>query len=334
MYLRKDDVDKFDWYLEKFFECEREDSHWGPDEGSSVDYFFERPHLILPLGFDEARHLIDENYADWLEKDYERQWMEKAVKEAERVESKYGLSEIPFDFGVETIFRSQSQGAWYWFLGLEDEQLIFRGPNNTREKYSAAELLKKLRYLTEYPDYVPRTLWLPRIWTPEFQDDDRQKVSEDVSALLQSLQKEECSLRSIKPAMLEELIAELLRSRGMDVYITKRTRDGGRDIIARSETAIGDPISFAIEVKQKDVVGIEDVRNALKANEHFPALMLATAGRFSSGVIEEKGREGNRLRLMLKDGVAISQWIDTYTSNGAIHNKAFQRAQSLSRLLR
>lgn len=334
MYLLKEDVDKFETYLDEFFACDKEDSYWGPEEGSSVDYFFERPHLILPLGFDETRHLIDEYYADWLEEDYERQWIKKAVKEADHVESKYGLKKIPFDFGVETIFRSKSQGAWYWFLGLENEELVFRGPDNTKTKYSAIELLKKLRALTEHPDYVPRTLWLPRIWTPEFQDDDRQKVSDDVSALLQALQEEKCSLRSIKPTILEELIAELLRSRGMDVYVTKKTRDGGRDIIARSETAIGDPISFAIEVKQKDVVGIEDVRSALKANEHFPALMLATAGRFSSGVIEEKGRETNSLRLMLKDGVAISQWIDTYASNCETHNKVFQRTQSLSRLLR
>lgn len=314
MYLLKEDVDKFESYLDEFREYEREDSYWGLSEGSSVDYFFEHPHLILPLGFDETRHLIDEDYANHLDKDYERQWVTKAVKEARRVESKYGLTKIPFDFGVETIFRSQSQGAWYWFLGLENEQLIFRGPNCTRERYSVPDLLKKLRSLTEYPDYVPRTLWLPRIWTPAFQDGDRQRVSDDVSSLLQSLQAEECSLRSIKPAILEEIIAELLRSRGMDVYVTKKTRDGGRDIIARSETVTGDPISFAIEVKQKAVVGIEDVRSALKANEQFPALMLATAGRFSSGVIEEKGREGNNLRLILKDGVALSQWIDTYTS--------------------
>ncbi len=315
MYLLKDDVDKFESYLDDFIQYEQENSYWRPDEGSSVDYFFERPHLILPLGFDESRHLIHESYSEWLEDEYEKQWVQRAVKEAEQVELKYGLKKIPFDFGVETIFRSSSQGAWYWFLGLENEKLIFRGPGNTKTEYSASELLRKLRALTEYPDHVPRTLWLPRIWTPEFKDHDRQRINDDVSSLLQALHNENCSLRSIKPADLEEIIAELLRSRGLEVYVTKKTRDGGRDIIARGETQLGDPLTFAVEVKQKAVVGIQDLQRALKANENFPAIMLATAGRFSSGVIEEKQREGNSLRLILKDGVAISQWIEAYASD-------------------
>ena len=334
MYLLKEDVDKYESYLERFIKCEKGEYNYSPEEGSSVDFFFAHPYLILPLGFDEARHLVDASHAEWLEESYEKQWLRRAVKEARLVESKYGLSDIQFDFGVETIFRSESHGAWYWLLGLENEELIFRGPDNTKTKYGAAELLKKLRALTEYPDHVPRTLWLPRIWTPEFQDHDRQKISNDVSALLQSLKNESSSLRDIKPTIFEELVAELLRSRGMEVHVTKKTHDGGRDIIARCESALGDPISFAIEVKQKNVVGIQDVRSALKANEHFPALMLATSGRFSSGVIEEKRREGNSLRLMLKDGIALSQWIASYSPNHELHGNAFQRTMWLSRLLR
>lgn len=327
MYLLEEDVNKFEKYLNKFIECENDGSFSEPEEGSSVDYFFEHPHLILPLGFDESRHLIDDFYAECIEDHYDKQWVKRAVKEAEKVESKYGLAKIPFDFGIETIYRSTSQGAWYWFLGLEEEQLIFQGPNNTRVMHDANDLLSKLRALVEYPDHVPRTLWLPRIWTPEFQDHDRQKLSNDVSAILQPLQEEQCSLRGVKPTDLEELIAELLRSRGMEVYVTKKTRDGGRDIIARCETELGDPLNFAVEVKQKEVVGIEDLRGALKANEHFPAVMLATAGRFSAGVIKEKQREGSSLRLMLKDGVAISQWIDAYSAGLPPHNKAMSRTQ-------
>ena len=66
----------------------------------------------------------------------------------------------------------------------------------------------------------------------------------------------------------------------MEVSVTKRTRDGGRDIIARGELIPGEPSMLAVEVKQKAVVGIEDVQRALKANEDYPALLLATAGRF------------------------------------------------------
>jgi len=315
MYLLKKDVDNFELFLSEFTEGEKTESYWELQEGSSIGYFFKHPHLILPLGFDETRHLVDEHYGEFLLDEYNKAWIKRAVLETKSINKKYGLEKIPFDFGIETIFRSESQGAWYWFYGLENEELIFLGSNGLKEKYNANDLLKRLRTLTEFPDYAPKTMWLPRIWTPEFQDSDRQSVSNEVSGILRSLQDESYSLRDIKPTVLEELIAELLRSRGMEVFVTKKTRDGGRDIIGKTETVMGDPLSFAIEVKQKEVVGIEDVRAALKANEHFPALMVATSGRFSSGVVQEKRDSSNTLRLMLKDGVALSQWIDTYAKS-------------------
>jgi restriction system protein len=133
-----------------------------------------------------------------------------------------------------------------------------------------------------------------------------------VSALLKEIYKEGKALREIRPRQLEELIAELLRDQGMEIHITPETRDGGRDVIARGEFIQGEPMVLAVEVKQKSVVGIQDLYNSLKPNEDYPALLLATSGRFSAGVIQEKKRRRNELRLILKDGVALSQWIAMY----------------------
>ena len=116
---------------------------------------------------------------------------------------------------------------------------------------------------------------------------------------------------------LEELVAELLRSRGMEISLTKRSHDGGRDVVARGELIPGEPTVLAVEVKKKPVVGIYDVQRALRANEDFPALLVATSGRFSGGVIREKARNRNQLRLYLKDGLALSQWIDAWASKAA-----------------
>ena len=69
---------------------------------------------------------------------------------------------------------------------------------------------------------------------------------------------------------------------------------------------------LAVEVKHKPVVGVGDVQRALKANEDFPALMVATAGTFSAGVVAEKSRFRNSMRLFLKDGLALRQWISAY----------------------
>lgn len=97
----------------------------------------------------------------------------------------------------------------------------------------------------------------------------------------------------------------------MAISVTPRINDGGRDILARGEL-FGEPLTIAVEVKQKRIVPVSDARAALYANRHLPVLMLATSGSFSAGVIKEKAREENRLRLLLKDGIALSQWIRSY----------------------
>ena len=57
---------------------------------------------------------------------------------------------------------------------------------------------------------------------------------------------------------------------------------------------------IAVEVKQKPIVGLHNVQRDLQANQDFPALMLATAGRFSAGVVNEKRCERNDFRLIRK----------------------------------
>jgi predicted Mrr-cat superfamily restriction endonuclease len=133
-----------------------------------------------------------------------------------------------------------------------------------------------------------------------------------VEGILRSIYAERKTLNEITPRQLEEIVAELLRSQGMDIYVTPQTRDGGRDIIARGELVPGEPTILAVEVKHRKVVGMADLYGSLKANENFPALLLVTTGRFSGGVVNEKTKSENRLRLLLKDGVALSQWICAY----------------------
>lgn len=191
--------------------------------------------------------------------------------------------------------------------------MLFRGPAaDPKLQISIEDLYGCLRRFAESPDAASRTLWLPSIWTPSFQHDTQQFLTQQVSGLLQEIYKEGKALSEIRPRQLEELIAELLRDQGMDIHITPETRDGGRDVIARGEFIPGEPMVLAVEVKQKPVVGIQDLYSSLKANEDYPALLLATSGRFSAGVIQEKKRRRNELRLILKDGVALSQWIAMY----------------------
>jgi hypothetical protein len=98
---------------------------------------------------------------------------------------------------------------------------------------------------------------------------------------------------------------------GLKVTVTPRTHDGGRDIVAVGELIPGEPTLLAVEVKHKAVVGMDDLRAAMYANRTFPALLIATSGEFSSGVIREQSLGENGYRLFLKSGIAIKQWIES-----------------------
>ncbi|HYJ85994.1 MAG TPA: restriction endonuclease [Pyrinomonadaceae bacterium] len=306
MIINQNDIEELDRYLEDFRAFETGEG-WSPDE-PSVSFFGERPHLLLPLGFDQSRFILPPKDVDT--SDPNSSFEADLAKTAEAL---YGIPGMDFTFGVEWLYSQSRKGAWYWFEGLDSNHLLFRGPAaDPKLQFSVDDLYRSLRRLTVSPDSGSHTLWLPGLWTPKFQNDTRQFLDQQVSALLQEIYKEGKALSEIRPRQLEELIAELLRDHGMAIHITPQTRDGGRDVIARGEFVPGEPMILAVEVKQKPVVGIQDLYNSLKANEDYPALLLATSGRFSAGVIQEKKRRRNELRLILKDGVALSQWIAMY----------------------
>ena len=155
------------------------------------------------------------------------------------------------------------------------------------------------------------TLLLPNLLNPG-RPSPRFAAVTHIHSLLTQLKAEILDFSSVSPRDLEEIVAELLKSKGLYISLTKQTRDSGRDILARGELVPGEPTIIAVEVKHKAVVGIGDVRSALHANRHFPSLLVATSGRFSAGVIEESRASDNAFRLILRDGVALKQWINAW----------------------
>lgn len=70
-------------------------------------------------------------------------------------------------------------------------------------------------------------------------------------------------IRKISPREFELLCGYLYTKKGYDVYITKKTRDGGYDIIAEKGSGREHEVLY-IECKQKETkVGVEIARNAL-----------------------------------------------------------------------
>jgi hypothetical protein len=267
----------------------------------------DRPHLMMVLGYDEFRQYHLSEHVRMLREFY-------SEKEGSN-DAFYSDLALTHPDGLGSAYRDSASGAWYWYWSfMADKVLLFGCDHKSGRSHQASDWLEILTQLYEKPDDKRRVFWPATLWTPRIQSEQKTLLAESVGCLIDAVYVEQKELRDIPWRQLEEMVAELLRSRGLQIHVTPRSGDGGRDIIARGELIPGEPMLLAVEVKQKPVVGIADVRNALWANKDFGAVMIATAGRFSGGVIQEKER--NQLRLFLKDGVALTQWINAYKAHG------------------
>ena len=313
-------------FVEKFFSrALDEDSPGTAVPPVSTEFFAHCPHLLLPLGFNEYRVVLDPEEEKRLYQEYakereefknyhKRSSPERRLRPYKNLPRKSPADVGAFDYLLESYYRDEKTGAWFWFDGIERKRelhFVFRGPGGIVHSYDTRAWLSVLRKAVDTPLQNPHTLYLPKLWTPSAQL-EQLALTGSIPVLLESIQKEQRSLREIPWRQLEEIVAEILRSKGLEIFVTPRSRDGGRDIVARGELVPGEPTTLAVEVKQKPVVGLADLQRAIKANEDFPALLLATAGRFSAGVIQERKRRRHELRLLLKDGIALRQWIDMY----------------------
>jgi len=61
---------------------------------------------------------------------------------------------------------------------------------------------------------------------------DISDIYNTVPQLIKLIQEDNSYIHRISPREFEEIIAEIFRDKGFDVEITKKTRDGGKDIIA------------------------------------------------------------------------------------------------------
>ena len=198
-------------------------------------------------------------------------------------------------------------------LQYDDEfEEIIANPTSTLP--SAKEIVESLERLTSAPRPDPTTFVSPLLWTPNNQNDQLNVLQKTASSLIKEIQAQKIDLRSLHWRQFEEIVAEILRATGMEIYINKNVPQGGRDIFARGHLVPGSElITIAIEVKHREYVDRPEIQKALHQNRAFPALLFVTSGSFSAGVIREAELPEYRMRLFLKDGVAVRDLIKCYS---------------------
>lgn len=120
-------------------------------------------------------------------------------------------------------------------------------------------------------------------------------------------------LRNIDRRQFERLIAELFVGFGYEVELTKRTRDGGRDIIAIRKREVNS--KYLIECKRPEPgnpVGVSAVRElyGVKTDDGATKAILATTTYFTSDAKQLFDR--HRWELEPRDFEDIQGWIEEY----------------------
>ena len=120
-------------------------------------------------------------------------------------------------------------------------------------------------------------------------------------------------LRVIDRRCFEELVAELFVGFGYEVELTRRTRDGGKDIVAIRRREVNS--KYLIECKRPDPgnpIGISTVRElyGVKVDDGATKAILATTTYFTTDA--KLFFDKHRWELEPRDFDDIHDWIDEY----------------------
>ncbi|HIF9284197.1 TPA: restriction endonuclease [Photobacterium damselae] len=145
---------------------------------------------------------------------------------------------------------------------------------------------------------------------------------ETVSELVIALQAEPALLTDLEPRQFEEVTAEIFRDKGFEVELTKRTRDGGKDVIAFHKDQLGIRTKYIIECKHysdSNKVGVDIVRalyGVKNSRSGGNVGIIVTTSTFTSGArafIENEAT--TNLDLTLADKEQLLEWLKGYGKN-------------------
>ena len=107
-----------------------------------------------------------------------------------------------------------------------------------------------------------------------------------IKQLIMDIAQNQKLIYDISPREFEKVIERLFQDNGFETKLTKKTRDGGKDIIA-TRYEMGKPIVFYIECKRygsQNVVGVGIVRSlfGIQTSDKINKSILVTTGNVSS----------------------------------------------------
>ena len=162
--------------------------------------------------------------------------------------------------------------------------------------------------------------WLHEFYKNSMLSNDSDTLSKAIPLLIDRIKNNKDLLMHIPHSdhrVFEEIVAEIFHEYGYTVELTKKTRDGGRDIIALRSADGNRKEKLLIECKHwKDKIGVAPIREiigvAVTEDELPTGVILATTARFTECAKNVKLNETIKIDLERKDFDDIIEWIGDY----------------------
>lgn len=161
-------------------------------------------------------------------------------------------------------------------------------------------------------------------WKQHFYDEsvlcsDKETINAAIPLLIDRIKNSDQILKDMPTTdhrIFEELIAEVFNGFGYTIELTKKTRDGGKDIVALKKKS-GKEEKILIECKHwKDTVDVKEIRSLVGVavgEEELPTgVILATTSRFSTEAKNYVLNNTIKIDLERKDYDDILEWIHEY----------------------
>jgi len=135
-----------------------------------------------------------------------------------------------------------------------------------------------------------------------------------VRSLIQEISHYPESIYNIKPREFEELIAHIFGKAGFEVQLTKKTRDGGRDIIALKND-LGIPVKYIIECKRyarDNKISVDVARSlyGVQMQEGANKAIIATTSYFTKDTQKfVSAQNTTEWAMALRDYNDIIKWV-------------------------
>lgn len=149
---------------------------------------------------------------------------------------------------------------------------------------------------------------------------DIAEIHGTIPKLIELIKEDQSYLYRITTREFEQIIAEIFSSHGFSVELTKKTRDGGKDVIAiTKQCTLGIETKYFVECKRHaidskvDVSIVREVYGVHNERDGPNKSIIVTTSTFSPDAIkfaEEKAT--SKWALSLKDVSDVMQWIRNY----------------------